>query len=78
MAKEKTKLKGEAFFIKRGKNGKVIGDYVVADGISIICAAGTKKAGQLIKDKHFADPKMFDAKVGAKQIVPAPVEEDEK
>lgn len=68
----KIKIGGEAFFIKRNAKNQVVGDYVVADGISIVCAAGTKKAGQPIKSKHFSDGKMFDAFVGRKQIVKVP------
>jgi hypothetical protein len=71
----KAKVGGEAFFIKRNAKGNVEGDYIVAPGISIVCAAGTKKAGHPIKSQHFADGKMFDKFVGLKQIIPAPVED---
>lgn len=70
--------KGEAFFVKRNVKGNVVGDYVVADGISIVCAAGTKKAGQPIKSQHFAVSKDFDKHLKARQIVEAPVVEDKK
>lgn len=74
MKAAKTKVAGEAFLIKRNAKQEIVGDYVVAPGHSILCAAGNKKAGMPILPKHLGD-EMFEKAIKAKAIINAPVKE---
>jgi hypothetical protein len=58
---------GEAFIIKRDKNGKIVGDYVVAKGVSLFCCIGQVNEGKPISEKNFGDG--FEKKITEKQIV---------